>query len=894
MWTLYKRHFLTDRYYASRGVWVLLLLCLLHPFDQAIASSKESCLHTCDSLRITNHLSLTNSLNQTPISDAIVWRGVGGQKQPDRLGATNSNGVISYHEGKTLSAPVYLFIEHPDFFPLEYSYDPSLFIGDTIRLMMTPRPVTISPLLVEADRPKYDPDNSAVALIKRLITAEDHRRRTDSRDYTFLMGDELTLAFSNFDLSSPSLNRLFPFFQKYVKPSKLDHSWTLPLSQREMIAQVGWNASEQALHRLIRYRNHVGLDQNIDDGSMTMGLEELFPHIDLFSNRIKLLDSQFVSPLSEHCGEYYKYYLTDTLVTQGHVAYLVSYYPYEPRDFTFRGNLYITASGEPKLLRSDMTVPDVTNLNFLDQLKINQYYGPTGENRWGLKDEDMAVSFRLHWRLLSFYVEQSRRYRGYEYEDPDRSVTESNPRLQDLSQDSTSMGFVGKVKERNMLVTDAGLKRFLDDVRQFPLYKSILDASDMFSTGFIRTQWRHDRVYGGSKFDFGPLGSMVGRNSVEGLRLRLGGRTTGYLSKHAFAEGYLAYGLKDGLWKYAATAAYSFVPKRYFRDEYPQKEISITYKKDLYTPGQIFENNDKDNILYNIGTAYLTNRSYREVWRLDYVNDLMTDLQLRLKAERMVDRPLSGSEYVKVQRHGNDTTLVRVPQIIDFSAGITLRYAPGERIYNGSMQRQSPFYRRVQQEVPVFFISYELAAPILGGEFVRNRTELSIEHRYWMDDAGRLDYIVNIGKLWNSVPYPMLYTPPVNRAFALNARAFQVLRPYELIGDEWGTLFAEWHLRGLVFNRIPLLNRTGLRGVVSLNYLYGNTSTKNQQVNSSELFVLPTIASEMKHTHYVEMGIGLENILRVFRVDVYRRMTPPGPYSLSSPWAIRARVGLSF
>lgn len=850
--------------------------------------------HLQDSTSIRTHLVVTSSLTQLPISSVSVAR-VGDEKsRPITLGHTDSNGVLSYEIGGEGGVLIRIRLEHEGYHPLQHTYASRRFANDTLHLVMSPEPYLIDSLLVEADRSKYDPNNPAAALVKSLVASESKKHSARNEDYSFLMSDQMTLALSNFDLNSKFLNRLFPFFQKYVKQSKIDDTWTLPLSQREMIAQMGWNASEQATHKLIRYRNHIGLDQNIDDGSMTMGLEELFTHIDLFKNRVKLLDSQFASPLSKNGEDYYKYYLTDTLVSQGHVAYVVNYYPYQPSDYTFRGTLYITSGSDPKLLRSEISVPDAINLNFLDQLKISQYYGPTDKDRWGLKEETMAVSFRLHWQLLSFYVEQSRKYQGHEYERADPAVINSNPRLQDLSGDSLSIASIGNIQENELLVTDAGLKGFLSDLRKFPLYKTILDASDMLTTGYIRTGWKSDRVYGGSKFDVGPIGAMVGRNHVEGLRLRLGGQTTGYLNKKVFAEGFLAYGFKDQRWKYSATATYSFVPKRYFKHEYPQKEISLTYRNDLFTPGQIFENNDKDNILYNIGTSYLANRSYREMWMLEYINDLRSDIQIKLKALHMSDRPLSGEEYVRVERHGNDTTLIRVPQITDASVGIALRYAPGERIYNGSMQRQSSFYRRIRKEVPVFLFSYELGTPLLGGEFVKNRTELSVSHRMWMGDAGRLDYDISIGKLWNSVPYPMLYTPPVNRAYALNNRAFQVLRPYELIGDEWGTAFAEWHLRGLVFNRIPLLSKTKLRGVVSVNYLYGNTSKKNQQRNSKELFVLPTIATEMNHTHYVEMGIGLENIARIFRVDAYRRITPEGPYSQKSPWVIRFRVGLSF
>lgn len=94
-------------------------------------------------------------------------------------------------------------------------------------------------------------------------------------------------------------------------------------------------------------------------------------------------------------------------------------------------------------------------------------------------------------------------------------------------------------------------------------------------------------------------------------------------------------------------------------------------------------------------------------------------------------------------------------------------------------------------------------------------------------------------------------------------------------------------------NHIPYINQLRLRGVLSLNYLYGNTSLQNRQGYSPELFLLPNISSEMLHDHYLEVGIGLENILQLLRIDLYRRITPLGVYSYN-PWAIRGTIRLDF
>ena len=762
-----------------------------------------------------------------------------------------------------------------------------------------PRATLLEDIIVEGYRTTYDPRNPALWLVQAAALAERARQsRLDSVSYAFLQSDRLTLSLSNFKLESSFLNRLFPFFREYVLPSKLDGSWTLPLSRRYSISEFGHRGNPEKLSEIVRYKEHVGLDENIDDGTMSQSLEELFPHIDLFGDHVNLLQNQFVSPFSLDLGpNFYRYYLRDTVIFRGKVAYKLDFLPKDAASPSFRGELLITAGSLPKLLKADFTIPDERNLNFLDRIRISQEYGPADGSEWVMKSENLSASFKLYKRLLSLYVEQERSYTGYDFTPPDtlRALGTETPELLDLSADPEAKSYGENLARRYMLVEDDGLKRFLEQIKSFPLYKTLIDASDMISTGYIRTMWRHDKVYGGSRFDIGPIASVWGRNSTEGVRLRLGARSTGYLHNRLFVEGYLAYGFNDKRWKYSGTLTYSFNPKRYFRREYPQHELSLTYQDDIYLPGQTFQNNEKDNILYNLGTAFLTNRSYRKLARLEYINDIKAGLQVKLSATRFVDTPVDGGGYVRVQRMGSDTTLIRVPSLTDFSVFGEVRWAPGERIYNGSMQRESPFFRRFQKEVPVFYLRHEMGLPVWGGEVRRHKTEFSVEHRLWMGKAGRMDYHVTLGKIWNSVPYPLLYTPPSNRAFWLNDHAFQVMTPYELIGDEWATAFIQWHLRGLILGHIGFLKGAGPPFLVlSANYLYGNTSRKNSQAYQTELFVLPTISTEMRNTHYAEVGLGIENILRVIRIDVFRRLTPAISEVSPSPWSFRARIGITF
>lgn len=849
-----------------------------------------------DSLLGQQQIQLIDALTKNPIYNATVeleWEK--GKKRT--LGQTNNEGVLSLSLGRPLqSSYITLYLSAPRYHSSTYRCHFETFTREKHQIFLIPKPYKIADFIVERERRVYDPDNDSEKLVKRAILAAEEQMKRDSIPYGFQQYDQLTLSISNFDKQNKFIATLFPFFRDYIIPSALDSTWTLPISRRIRISDIFHLPLNKETKEVIRYKKHTGLDKNLDDGTISVALEEMLPHINPFSSRIKLLDSSFASPLSLDGMNQYQYYITDTIITRGYVTYLVSYYPKNPSDFTFKGTLQIANTSPPRLLKSSATTSEEINLNFLDKLKLIHTYEEVTPNKWSQKEEKLVASFKLYKKLLSLYVEQNRSFSHHHYRTEADPIFKQKERLIDLSSQRINSLPLQTTKIDPLLITKKGANSFIEKLQRIPFYKQLIDISDLFVTGYLRTSYNPSLLYGGSYFDIGPLDAIINKNNREGYRIRLGGRTTGYLSRYLFLEGYLAYGVKDHKWKHYAALTTSFTPKRYHRYEYPQHEITLVKEADLYIPGQIYQNNNKNNILYNIGTAYLSSLSFRNKWSLEYLNDLSSSTQIKLFAKRIQDTPLNGEEYILLNRTAqSDTTLIRVPYLINNSVGLDLRLSIGERIIAGSMQRHSYLYRKhLQKEVPVIHLRYEMDIPILGGFIWKHRTEISLEHRLWLASLGRLEYEATAGKIWTSVPYPMLYTPPANHSYTLNHHSFQLLSPYELIGDEWATLFAEWHLRGALFNKIPVIKKSAIRAVFSLNYLFGNTSKKNHHQYTKHLFVLPTTATEMQNQHHLEMGVGIENIFRFLRVDAFRRITPAISTYNEFPWAFRFKFGVAF
>ena len=127
--------------------------------------------------------------------------------------------------------------------------------------------------------------------------------------------------------------------------------------------------------------------------------------------------------------------------------------------------------------------------------------------------------------------------------------------------------------------------------------------------------------------------------------------------------------------------------------------------------------------------------------------------------------------------------------------------------------------------------------------------------------------------MWNRVPLPKLYSPNANLSFLLQNDAFNLMSPMEFVMDRYAEFSATYYLKGWILNRIPLINRLGLREVVSFRAVAGSLTEKNNPLaDGTGLYALPENTHLLGKAPYMEYTVGLENIFNILRVDYVRRI----------------------
>ncbi len=742
--------------------------------------------------------------------------------------------------------------------------------NDGLEILLASSSYQISEVVVKGKRERYSrKNNPAVDLIRNVIEHKD-KNRIESKDmYQTETYEKLSIAFDNFnpDFEKNAVMRKLKFIKNYIDTSEFNGKPILTVSVRETLSDVYYRKHPKATKTYVKGKRLQGIDESIDEGGITSNLEEIFQSVNIFDNNINILLNRFVSPLSSTLAvSYYEYFIMDTLDINGDQCVDLAFVPVNSQSYGFTGRLYITLDGNYSLKKVLLNVPKKINLNFVDELRIEQEFKQLPDSTWVIDRENTYINFYIVKGSQQFYAHQLRTYDKYNFEiaNADSIFGQLGPLHFEQSAEARPDSFWINNRHIPLKEKESALDDLLAELRKVPVFNVLIKTAEILISGYVPT----GRDRNTSKFDFGPMNTVLGSNKLEGFRVRIGGMTTANLSPHLFASGYLAYGMNDRKFKYNGTITYSFNEKKYHPGENPVNNLSINHEYDLYTPGQDFLFTSKDNIFVALKVgAPITKMNYIRKSVLQYEKEWLNGLTVKTWYKHQNTEPTGTLNYI-LRDENHD--LFRINDITTSELGLQLRFAPGERAYAGRAGKESIF--NLSKDAPIFKLSHQLGVNALGGEYRYNHTEASAEKRIWLSSFGHIDTQLKAGKIWDEVPFPLLIMPNTNQSITIQPEAFHLMNPMEFLIDEYVSLNMTYYLKGWILNRIPGINWFRLREVVSFNGIYGNLSNKNNPVHSNNLFLFPDGSQPMSNKPYMEVSVGLENIFKILRIDYYRRL----------------------
>lgn len=740
-----------------------------------------------------------------------------------------------------------------------------------LKVQLKPTSIELAGAVVKPKRERYKKkDNPAIALIKNVIANKDKNRMEDLEHYKCDLYEKLTISLDDYTPNYEKKKKQ-EYLKEYIDTSEITGKPILTVSIRETMNDYFYRKSPKEEKTIRKAQRHEGLDKEFDhNGGLSVSLEQIFTSIDIFDNELAFIANRFVSPISSTMATtYYKYYIMDTVKVDNVPCIDMSFVPYNSQSFGFTGRLYITNDGNYSIKKVQLNFPSSSNINWIDKLRIDLEFDRTEEGLWALKREDSYVNLTIIEGTQGLFAHQTRYFDNYVTDNAllaDHSAyridgpLEILPGVKKHNEDYWESERLVPLNNR-----ESQIAKVSEDISKKSSVTTWMRIMDAFISEYIPTA----ESKASSKFDFGPILSYAGHNYIEGLRLRIGGMTTANLSKRWFANGYLAYGLRDEKVKGSIQLIHSFNEKHYHSGERPLNNLSVSYTYDIFSPEVIGE---QHGVLTSIKAGTVKKLQYIRKTNLKYEKQWTNSFRTSFWVENNKFTPATTDDpgtlrYDKILADGSTIT---IPNITATELGVQLRWAPGEKNFNAVSQMAN-----MDKDTPIFTLSHMAGIKgLFGGEYNYQHTEFSAFKRFHLSVAGFLDAKLSMGKIWGQVPYPLLIMPTANQSFVYKRETFHMMNALEFATDQYAQLNLSWHMKGLIFNRIPLIKHLKLRELVVFNGLAGNLSDRNNPaLHHAGLFDLPEGTGKMNGMPFMEVGVGIENIFQLFRVVYYYRIT---------------------
>ena len=719
---------------------------------------------------------------------------------------------------------------------------------NTVYLALEPAVDELDPAIVKSD----------AQLVKRILTSAKEakgRNNPESREHYdcgIYSRNELDMVNPQNPIVRRLLPRGFRFVYDYVDTSLVSGLPYLPVMLSESKSHYYHSKNPEIKKEVIESSRISGIEEEKTVAQFTGGL---YIKANFYENYINVFQVEIPSPLADNGSMFYDYSLLDSLYVDGRLTYRLRFTPSRwVSSPAFDGEMSIDA--EESAIRSvNARLKGGAGVNWVRNLVLNVENQRLPDASWFYKQDkfyiDMAVSLPGSSNEIAFMASRRIDYSEPSFEESQLlGILDSKaPVLMHNDVLRHDEDYWASVRPYPLNEKEQGIYEMVDSVKNVPLYRGAEKVVDMFSTGFFKFKY----------LGLGPYDSIYSFNDLEGPRFQMGFRTTKELSRTFRFMGYGAYGLEDKMWKGGFSTEIMF-------GNMPYRKLNLTYKRDMLPLGAGsfgFGNGDVVN-------SILTKKGGR---KMSMINDLAITYQhewshgfnMTMGLER---REIFPSRVVPMIRpDGTSLGSVGIDQAL-----LQLRFSKDEIITRGVFDRHFVF-----SSYPVVTFNFAAAMKDLGrNEYTFFRPEMKIQYTLLTPPVGSSNIVLNAGTVVGKVPYLLLKIYEGNETYKIKSKAFSCMDYYEFASDTWATLFWEHDFRGFFLGKIPLIKKLKLREVVLVRAAYGTLRDENNGIQDN-----PTLNAELVfpegmrnlETPYVEAGVGLSNIFKVFRVDAVWRLT---------------------
>ncbi len=714
-------------------------------------------------------------------------------------------------------------------------------------------------------------ENPAHRIIKAVIAHKEKNNKQKLSAYEYEVYNKLEFDLNNIPkhLKDKKAFKPIKFIFDNVDSSNSGEKPFLPLFMIETLSEFYYLEKPKAKKEIIKASKITG----VENQSISQVMGDMYQNINIYDQDIIVFGKDFKSPVADNAIFNYKFYLEDSLFIDNHWCYHIRFKPRRKQELLFSGNMWV-ADTTFGLKRLEMSIPNEANINFINAANIIQEYTYV-DSTWMLNKDRLVIDFVPDMGLglkkenaTGVYGRKTTSYKKIIVNKPrDNGFFKIGENIV-VEEGATkkSDDFWNTARHDSLSSNEKKIYKMIDTIQGLPIYHTWTDIITILISGY--------KTLG--NFEIGPYSNLVSYNRLEGSRLRFGGRTSSQFSRWYEISGYVAYGLKDEKWKYS-------VGFRTFLSKKPDRQlVGINYKSDLEILGQSQNGFSNDNFI----ASFLRRTPLNSLTRVEqtqfwYEREWFQGFSNKLTFVNRKLSPVGNFRYDYTKTNGDTAAK---PYIRTSEIRFTTRFAYDEKYIDGDFSRTN-----LGTKYPVLQLTYTHSLKhVYEGQFDYQKLVLNVNDRIRLGSLlGYTDYTIEGGKIWGTVPYPLMELHGGNQTYLYDYMAYNMMNYYEFASDQYASLWIFHHFEGLFLNKIPLMKRLKWREVATYKVLIGSVNTKNKQ----EL-LFPSTLYSLNKGPYHEVSAGIENIFKFFRVDAFWRLSYLD--QIKYPWGIRAGFQMTF
>ncbi|MGE0772209.1 MAG: DUF5686 family protein [Cyclobacteriaceae bacterium] len=627
----------------------------------------------------------------------------------------------------------------------------------------------------------------------------------------------------------------------------------LPLFISESISKYYYRDNPRLVTENLKMSKINGL--GVTDGNLvTQVIGSSFQEYNFYQNWLNIVSKDFVSPAADGWRLYYEYDLTDSLYIDDDFCYRLDFFPRSPQDLAFSGTMWITKN-EFAIKQIDASVGRKANLNFIEKIRIQQQLQKTEDGAWLPKNNRVLIDISeltdYSAGMLAKFFTSNKNFvinKPKELEFYSRPITMAEDAR--MYEDDK---YWDTLRYEPLSETEKNVYKMIDTLQNIPVVKTYVDIVKVIVNGYYKV----GKVY------LGPYIGVMAVNNIEGFRLQAGFKTNINFSDRWVVGAQLAYGFNDERYKYNAYLQNIISRKRW-------TTLTVSTRSDLGRVG-IDDENLSDNFLFLAAQRFGAFRrgNYFDESKISFKRELFKGYSQRIAFRYATFDPTFNFGYYERPN--------------DLSAPVLNSFQNAEVIVESRFAKDEVFLINDNDRIslgtlkwPIVELRYTRGVKgVIGSDFEYDKLRLDIYKRIKFGPLG-VAYVNLTGEhVFNTLPYPLLAYHLGNQSPFYTNVTYNLMDYGEFVSDSYVSIRYRHHFEGFLLNRIPLIRKLKWRLVGTVSAIQGGLRDENRAL-------IATTTSDGQQTlgvgslgnvPYLEVGYGVENILKIFRVDFIHRMS---------------------